>query len=221
MRAKTQTNSFPLKSFLVGRVLFGVVLLAATRTLLAQSMLTADKKADISVFAGYQYMNPDIGRSTDRGNGATFGGDFTRYFNKWPVAPALEVRGNYATAPFANESSILFGLRVTSELRRRFHPYADFLVGAGKINFNQPPSPTFTYDASVVYSYGGGVDFDMPRNFGAKVDFQAQSWNMGLEPEFTSTPTQNFTLAPILLTVGVNYHIPFRSRVHQGTIPHY
>ena len=202
------------------QMLFAIALFTAARMLPAQSKATADKAADISVFAGYQYTNPDIGKSTDRGNGVTVGVDFTRYF-KSRFVPSIEARGTYASAPFATESTALGGLRLKVDLRQKFHPYADFLIGGGRIVFTTPPAAGYTRDTSIVYSYGGGIDIDVHKNFAAKFDFQEQSWNMGPSPSVTGVFGANFTLAPMVLTVGVNYHIPFRPHIRQDDVSHY
>jgi hypothetical protein len=198
-------------------LLFAITLFAMPQAL-AQSKVTADKTMDVSVFGGYLYTDPDIGRRTDRGNGVSVGADLTRYFG-WRVAPSVEVRGNYASAPFASESTALIGLRVKTDLHRTLHPYADFLVGGGRIAFTNPPAPGYNSDKSLVYSLGGGVDIDVHRNFAAKVDFQGQSWNMGISPSVTGSQTKRFTLVPIALMVGVTYRIPFRPRNRQSDFP--
>jgi hypothetical protein len=194
-------------------LLLAIVLIHAPRVLQAQSTATADNSMDMSVFGGYLYLNPDYGRS---GSGGTVGADLTRYLSGWRFAPSFEVRGNYATTSDVSESTALVGFRVKTDFRGRFHPYADFLVGVGRINFDQPSSPSYTHDGSVVYSYGGGVDIDVHNNFAAKFDFSGQSWNMG--PESSAPGARDFTLAPMALVVGVTYRIPFRTHNRQSDL---
>ena len=93
----------------------------------------------------------------------------------------VRARGNYRRGllPLLNTAALWPSRK--SDLRRNFHPYADFLFGAGHIFFTQPPAPGYRSDKSVVYSYGGGMDFDVHGNFAAKIDFQAQSWNWALK----------------------------------------
>jgi len=202
-------------------LLFTIAIFSSPRSLAAQSMVTAEKSMDVSVFGAYLYTDPDIGPRTDRGNGITAGADLTRYFG-WRVAPSLEVRGNYAEAPYASESTALIGLRLKTDLRRGFHPYADFLVGGGRIVFTQPPALGYTRDKSLVYSLGAGVNIDMYRNFAAKIDFQGQSWNMGRSPSVTGgSQTAHFTLVPVGLMVGVSYRIPFRPYIRQHDVPNH
>src|ERR1700721_2118644 len=84
-----------------GLILFAIALFSAPQGLPAQSKVTADKTMDISVFGGLQHLDPAFGRA---GYGFTAGADLTRYIG-WPVAPSLEVRGNYATTPNVTEST--------------------------------------------------------------------------------------------------------------------
>jgi len=200
-----------MNTLCVGLLLLAIALIPAPSTLHAQSKVTADKTMDVSVFGGLQHLDPDYGRA---GYGFTAGGDLTRYIG-WRVAPSLEVRGNYATARSVSESTILFGLRVKTDFRRRFHPYVDFLVGPGRINFDQPLAPGYSQDSSVVYSYGAGADLDVYRNFAAKIDFQGQSWNLGPNTSLPVSQQTPFTLAPTTWVFGISYRIPFRSNVRQ------
>lgn len=164
----------------------------------AQAVRTASKGADISVFGGYQIADPAYG--PDRSNGGAFGVDFTGYFHI-PVQPSLEIRANFNSSQYVGEHSYLFGLRAAVPVRR-FKPYVDFLVGPGTIHF--PLNIGYTSDNSTVYSYGGGIDLPVTRNFALMLDVQGQHWNTG---EFTYTPT--------LGTVGIRYTIPFRPHVSQ------
>lgn len=116
---------------------------------LAQATPTATKTADVSVFAGFLSASPDYGPY--RNTGGSLGLNFTRYFHL-PVAPSLELRANLADGDTVNERTYLFGLRAQAEVLRRFHPYADLLVGPGNIHFNFP-NGGYTGDNSLVYSY--------------------------------------------------------------------
>lgn len=164
----------------------------------AQAVRTAGKTADITVFGGYQRVHPDYGPYSS--NGGIFGVDFTRYFHL-PVVPSLEFRANFNSNIAVQEHTYLFGLRAAVPFRH-FLPYGDFLVGPGTIDF--PYNVGYTHDNSVVYSYGGGIDIPVTRNFALKLDAQGQHWNTG-----------NLTYTPTLGTVGVTYTIPFRPHFHK------
>ncbi len=187
------SRSLARLSLQIAAALCTAVLLANASSASAQAVRTASKSADISVFGGFQSAQPDYGPYTSYGG--VFGADFTRYIH-FPVEPSLEFRANFNSNIAVTEHSYVVGLRAAVPYRI-LKPYGTFLVGPGNIHF--PYNPGYTGDNSVVYSYGGGVDVHVIKNFSAKFDFQAQHWNTG---EFTYTPT--------LSTVGVVYTIPFR-----------
>ena len=87
-----------------------------------------------------------------------------------------------------------------------FIPYIDFLVSSGTIQFDQPfidaRGKLYTSDNSIVYSAGGGVDYDITRHFAARFDYQFEHWNLGT--------TQ--TLTPEALSIGVVYHLSPHNR---------
>lgn len=163
----------------------------------AQATSTASKSADVSVFGGWQGAHPDYGPYNSYGG--AFGADYTRYFRR--VEPSLEFRANFNSNIAVKEHSYVVGLRAAFPVRF-VKPYADFLVGPGTIDF--PYNIGYTHDNSVVYSYGGGVDIPVYRNFAAFADVQGQHWN-----------TDPLTYSPSLLTIGVRYTIPFRAHVSQ------
>lgn len=179
-------------------------------TLRAQALPTATRSADISVFAGFLTDTPDYGPY--RNNGVSAGVDYTRYI-RLPIEPSIELRTNIADGKTVNERTYLFGPRVALRLPqrslRRFHPYADLLVGIGDIHFNFNNNG-YLGDNSTVYSYGGGVDIDLVRHFQARFDFNGQHWKTG----------RNVTYTPNLILFGVVYHIPFRPHIRQGEISH-
>jgi len=171
----------------------------------AQDVPTVSKASDIAVFGGYLNANPAFtSYPNERSNGILFGADFTRYFHL-PVAPSFEVRANLANGSYVNEHSYLGGLRVQGDIFHHLHPYGDFLAGYGSIFYDHPSTPSYTHDNSLVYSYGGGVDFDVTRNFQGMVDFQGQSWNIG--------KSAGDKFSPSIFSVGVRYVIPFKPHV--------
>ncbi len=180
-------------------VAFAALLLCAGVPLgWSQAVRTASKSADISVFAGFQDGDPAYASS--RATGGMFGLDYTHYFHI-PVEPSLEFRANFLSNTYVSEHTYLVGVRAAVPFYS-FRPYADFLVGPGNIHF--PLNVGYVGDNSTVYSYGGGLDVPVYRNFALKLDVQGQHWNTG---EFIYTPT--------LGTIGVVYTIPFRPHVSQ------
>ena len=189
-------------AFLPGGLCLFAAMLCVPATGHAQATSTASKSLDIAAFGGYAGARPDYAPYHDQGAG--FGVDLTRYFHL-PVIPSLEGRGNIITGAAVNEKTFLGGLRVEVPIKHRLHPYGDFLIGAGTIDFKFMPG--YTSDNSRVYSFGGGIDVDVVHNIQIKVDGQYQSWNLG---KSGGNPNGPFTLTPEVLLFGVEYHIPFR-----------
>jgi len=171
----------------------------------AQSLSTASKGAEISAFGGYVLSSTDYGPFAPKGIGA--GVDFT-IFPKFPVAPSLEIRGHEAFGTDATEKAVLVGLRVQKDIRDRYHPYGDFLVGGSEIVYHPAPAPDYRADRSKAYSYGGGINIDVAWHLSAKFDFQKQSWNLGSTGR--QTGSGDYILSPTTFLVGVTYTVPFR-----------
>jgi Outer membrane protein beta-barrel domain len=170
----------------------------------AQATPAASKTLDFSVFGAYNHSDPDYGPYGN--NGGTFGFNATRYFH-FPVSPSLEFRINYSDGKTVRENSYLGGLRGQMTVFHRFHPYAMGLIGTGDIHFN---FHNFELgDNSIVYSVGGGTDFDIYRNLQGKFDWQYQFWSTG----------NNASLTPTITSIGIAYRIPFAPHNKQGTIP--
>lgn len=182
----------------------------------AQAVSTASRSTDIAVFGGYAGAKTDYGVHKDQG--AAAGLDFSHYFRHFPIVPSLEARANLVHGPFINQKTYLVGGRAGLPLRH-LTPYADFLIGLGTLHFQSPPSPGYTGDRSSVRSYGAGIDIDLVHNFQLKIDAQYQSWNLG--PIDENDPQKGyFTLTPIVGIVGLEYHIPFRTRSRQQDFQH-
>jgi hypothetical protein len=184
----------PCTSVLLGFVCIAGVAAAHCH---AQAIPTADKSADISVFGGYENINPAYG--PDRNHGEGFGLNYTRYF-KIPVEPSLEARVNLTNGTDVKERTYLVGLQARTTFFRHYHPYVDFLAGSGTIHFNTRATG-YIGDNSSIYNFGGGLDVDLIRRFQFRVDYQRQLWSLGQE-------TTSFS--PDLLLIGVHYTFPFR-----------
>ena len=171
-----------------------------TLSVQAQTSAVASKTTDISIFAGYQTLQPDYAYNRD--NGFVVGADITRYLT-YKVDPSLEIRYNYTPGPYVSEKSFEAGIRVQTDYKR-FHPYVDFLGGVATVNFAKIyGNPNYTNSSGGTFSTGGGVDFDVYHNFQIKVDYQQQYMYF----------SQNITLTPRPLSVGVTYRIPFRPHI--------
>ena len=166
----------------------------------AQAQPTAVRQFGLSVFGAVTALDPKFGVTTKE-IGYAVGGDITYHLHL--VDASFEARYTSATGFSADEST--YGVGVKAERAfNRFHPYVDFLVGSGNIKFDHPEiygSANYTHDNSLVYDFGGGLDYDLIRNFAVKVDVQGERWVIGVErPAFY----------PYNGSVGILYRIPFR-----------
>ena len=96
--------------------------------------------------------------------------------------------------PGVEESAVSIGLET-------FILTSIFFVSAGTITFTHPlidPAGKAIprSDNSIVYSLGGGVDYDFARHFRRlRVDYQFEHWNLGT----------NLTFTPQALSIGAVY----------------
>jgi len=70
-------------------------------------------------------------------------------------------------------------------------------MGHADIDFVHPIG-TYYGDASMIYTLGGGADFNVTRQWSVRMDFTDQRWN--LDPN---------SLTPTAFGLGVAYSIPF------------
>ena len=176
-------------------VLFVCFLGFSARQAPAQASSTASRTEGVSVFGGVVIANPKFG--PEHADGGQLGFDLTRYFARLPLQVSLEGRANVYGDAYVKEHSYLFGARAEYTIHGFVSPYADFLVGPGTVHY--PMFPTYPYDNSVVYNFGGGFDIGHVHNFTLMLDVQQQLWN-----------TQTYIFNPVIGTIGLRYDIPFR-----------
>lgn len=160
----------------------------------AQALPTRSRVAGASAFVTYTRLDPDY--STD-GNAVTVGGDYTRFLKF--VSPSIEARFKTGSGPAVTETTFGGGIRVEHQIRY-FHPYGDFLISDGLITFAQKDfigGNGKGSNSSVVYSFGGGVDYDFADQWSARVDYQSERWNLKTVP--------NVTLTPSAYSIGILY----------------
>jgi hypothetical protein len=200
------TSVVHLGRFLAVAFVSALLFSVGSGRLCAQARPAAQKPADLSVFGLYHRLDPDYGRYTN--NGFVYGVDYTRYPHWW-VKPSIEFRGKYATGPTVTESAIGGGVRLEKPIGAIYHPYADVIISAGSIKYNFTPVPIlpngkpYTTDGTITYSYGGGLDIDMWRDFAFRGDVQFEKWRLDkYSPIY---------LSPYGFSIGVVYRIPFKS----------
>jgi hypothetical protein len=118
--------------------------------------------------------------------------------------PALGARFTYSTGTFGKQRTLMFGPEL-HYIYRRFRPYGDFLIGPGNLTYKSGQT-----DNSIVYEFGGGVDYHKSRRLNFRlIDFQYQLWDLGSHyypPGFLpGQPAQTIDtkLKPYTLSFGV------------------
>jgi len=188
------------------KFILGISFFCVSSAALGQSLPTASRQGDLSVFGTAGVVNPDYPTSNQAGY--VFGLDYTRYFNHLYVVPSLELRASVSPKGAVAGQNVYGGGLKLEHPYGRFHPYADALVGVGYIRFRHPHgyTPTgdlYIQDLSRVYTFGGGLDVDLNTRFSIKLDAQFSNWKLN--------PAMPITLEPSIVGVGVTYH-PFRPR---------
>jgi hypothetical protein len=88
--------------------------------------------------------------------------------------PALGARYTYSTGTYGKQKTFLVGPEL-HYIYKHFRPYGDFLIGPGNITYR-----TGQTDNSIVYEFGGGVDYHRSRKLNFRlIDFQYQLWDLG------------------------------------------
>ena len=185
---------------------FGFVILMlfalSSRIVTAQSDATAVQPLALSAFALGTGTYTDV--LGGRNLGFTGGADLS-FLSYRKLRPVAEFRGNYPVynGRVDNQRSLLGGLRIERQIGQ-LHPYVDFLIGRGAIEYPnglQNGNLVFLRTVSTVYSPGLGVDFDVSRSWAGRLDFQYQHWDT---PAVTSG-----VVNPKVLSAGVVYRFDF------------
>jgi hypothetical protein len=178
-----------------------------------QSRDTASRTAGIEVFGAVSDTNTAF-YGTDRHFGGMAGVDFSlfRYIPNYHgrLTTSIELRGTKAPGTLVSEKTLQGGVKVAFN-SHHLHPYGAVLFGGGGINFTPPaplePGYVYTSDSSFLFLYGGGLTFDVLRDWSVLADYQHQSWNLGFTPPITFTPQS--------VSLGVVYRVhlrPYRTR---------
>jgi hypothetical protein len=186
----------PLEPYIRKSALLLGILLATTSIASAQALATAGRGAEIAPFAQATLVRPDWGPGHNFGY--TAGVDYTRFIRS-VVQPSIEFRVTTANGTTVNERTYSGGLKLQTTVHR-VHPYATVLVGYGTIAFNYK-NHGYQGDNSVIYSLGGGADFDVTSLLKLRFDFTDQNWNLGT----------NASLTPMTFGVGFSYSLPFHT----------
>lgn len=174
-----------------------------------QALPTATQRLQLSAFGGFGAVFTGLasGRNIDVLAGADLGLTPIR-----GVRPVLEVRGAYpiARGDVDAQKSILGGARAEFLVTHRARPYADFLVGRGEVHYNggyQFGNQIYLLSTTNVYSFGGGVDYDLTEHFAVRIDGQFQKWGYA--------PTISGNMYPKSVNALLVYRFGFGTRYRQ------
>ncbi len=133
-------------------------------------------KTDFNSTLDYPPSNPPPSSTNDANGwnqGFAAGADF-RLGRFVFGQPAVGARFTYSTGTFGKQRTLVFGPEL-HYIYRRFRPYGDFLIGPGNLTYKSGQT-----DNSIVYEFGGGVDYHKNRTLNFRmVDFQYQLWDLG------------------------------------------
>lgn len=177
-------------SSLKSALLLGI-LLATAPFVSAQALLTAQRGSEIAPFAQATLISPDWGQTNNLGY--TVGIDYTHFIH-FAVQPSLEFRYNSATGITVNERSYAGGVKLSTTIHG-IHPYATILVGHGNLDLNYA-NGNYRGDNALIYSLGGGAEFNVTRQFLARFDFTDQYWDV-----------DSYSLTPLTFGVGIAYRL--------------
>jgi opacity protein-like surface antigen len=193
------------------KTLTSLALLSAlplARNALAQSTPAATQQLQLSTFVGGTGTFTDLagGKNLD----ITAGADITVLtFRRF--RPAAEIRGSYPIdeGTTSSQKNFLLGPKVDYPLGR-FHPYANFLVGRGGIDYLRGGyifgNVRYLSSNTLVLSPGVGLDYNLTHQLAVKVDFQYQHWN---------TPAvASGSISPKATTLAAVYIFDFNPRHH-------
>ena len=176
---------------------------ALTHTAFAQAAPAGTQQLQISAFVAG--TGTFTGLEGGKNLAITAGADLT-FLRFRRFRPSFEARGTYPInkGHISSQKNFLLGPKVEYPLGR-FHPYADFLIGRGQIDYHAPGfvfgNTLYISSNTTVYSPGVGLDCNLTHNLAIKADVQFQHWN---------TPvTASGTIHPTALTLGVVYSFDF------------
>jgi hypothetical protein len=176
----------------------------------AQVAPTATQQLQLSAFAGGTgtFTGLEGGKNLD----ITAGADLT-FLRFRLVRPSIEVRGTYPIdkGTISSQKSILAGPKVEHPFGP-LHPYVDFLVGRGEIDYGMGGFPVgdilYLSSTSTIYSPGGGLDYNFTRRIDLKADLQYQHWDAPV--------VASGVIHPVAVTLGVVYRFDFNPRNHRS-----
>lgn len=205
---------------------FAVLLAGATLPNASQAQVVPAIKgagSQINVYGLYTLSKPDFNATLDYPPGSLPPAN-TNQANGWNQGfagggdarlgrfvfgqPGLGARFTYTTGHYGKQRTFVAGPEL-HYIYRRWHPYADFMLGTGNITYS-----TGQTDNSIVYAFGGGLDYRKTHKLSFRlVDFQYQLWDLGSHyypPDFSPGQpgvTIDTKLKPYTLSFGIVFRV--------------
>jgi hypothetical protein len=194
----------------LARLAVVVAIIALSETGHAQVAPTASQELQLSAFAAGTgtFTGLDGGKNFD----ITAGADLT-YVGLRLLRPSIEIRGTYPIdkGTISSQKNFLGGAKVEHPFGR-FHPYADFLIGRGEIDYGmggyQVGNLRYLSTTSTIYSPGGGLDYNLTSQVDVKADVQYQHWDAPV--------VASGVIHPVAVTLGIVYRFDFNPRHHRS-----
>src|ERR1700727_2872380 len=151
---------------------------AIAHTAGAQAVPAGTQQLQLSAFGAATGTFTDL--EGGKNLGITAGADLT-FLAVRTFRPSFELRGTYPIdgGHISSQKNFLLGPKVEYPIGR-FHPYADFLIGRGQIDYHSGfivGNLIYLSSNTTVYSPGVGLDYNLTHNLALKADAQFQHWN--------------------------------------------
>lgn len=149
------------------------------------------------------YVRPDYG-DAKKNAGGTVGAE-ANIGGMSHLRPSVQFRAVGSGGRLSDQYAYSIGPRAEFPFGH-FRPYADFLFGYGIIKYERPQivnGKPYTSDNSLVYTYGGGLDYELSRHWAIRADLQRQRWKVG---------DNNPAFHPVQMSLGVRYRFHFHNK---------
>ncbi|WP_263411476.1 porin family protein [Terriglobus tenax] len=187
------------------KFLFVLCFAATAGKLLAQSVYTAETRARLYAFGMASYVRPDYGDSL-KNAGGTVGADLNLHRLTQRLEPGMEVRVLGSGGRLTRQYNYAAGPRLQYNWNK-IQPYAEFLVGYGRITFERPlltPQGFYVGDNALTLNAGGGIDYELNPHWAVRGDFLQQRWSISRAGD----------LKPWAISAGVRYRFLFKSAAY-------
>jgi hypothetical protein len=192
------------------RLAIGIAIISLGGIGHAQVGSTATQQLELSAFAGGTgtFTGLEGGKNLD----ITAGADLT-FLGFRMLRPSFEVRGSYPIdkGTISSQKSFLLGPKVEHRFGR-LHPYVDFLIGRGEIDYGfggfAVGNVLYISSTSTVYSPGGGLDYNFIHQIDLKADVQYEHWDAPV--------VASGVIHPVAVTLGAVYRFDFNPRHYRS-----